>query len=123
MARKKKDADWLATIADATEAHAAQRKTPDATLVCASGISPSGPIHLGNMREAMTTHLIAEALRARGREVVHVHSWDDFDRFRKVPAGQPAWLSEYIGYPLPCTDAFTSTFTFSGGPGGPDGGG
>ena len=56
-------------------------------LVCASGISPSGPIHMGNLREVFTTHLVAEALRRQGCEVVHLHSWDDYDRFRKVPAG------------------------------------
>ncbi len=100
MARRQKGADWLETIAAATEAHAAPTKGADGTLVCASGISPSGPIHMGNLREAMTTHLIAEALRARGREVVHVHSWDDYDRFRKVPAGQPEWMADFIGQPL-----------------------
>ncbi len=100
MARKQKGADWLESISGATIEHAAKHKAPDAPLICASGISPSGPIHLGNLREAMTTHLIAEALRSRGREVVHVHSWDDFDRFRKVPAGQPEWLSEFLGRPL-----------------------
>ena len=42
---------------------------------------------MGNLREVFTTHLVAEALRRRGREVVHLHSWDDYDRFRKVPAG------------------------------------
>lgn len=100
MARKKKGADWLNAIAAAAEAHAMPAKGTDGTLVCASGISPSGAIHLGNLRELMTTHLIAEALRSRGREVVHVHSWDDFDRFRKVPAGEPDWLSDFLGYPL-----------------------
>jgi lysyl-tRNA synthetase class I len=42
------------------------------TLVCASGISPSGPIHLGNLREVVTAHLVAEALRRRGRQAVHL---------------------------------------------------
>ena len=27
---------------------------------CASGISPSGPVHLGNLRELMTPHLVAD---------------------------------------------------------------
>ena len=42
---------------------------------------------MGNLREVFTTHLVAEALRARGHDVVHLHSWDDYDRLRKVPAG------------------------------------
>jgi hypothetical protein len=69
-------------------------------IVCASGISPSGPIHMGNLREVFTTHLVAEALRARGHDVVHLHSWDDYDRLRKVPAGVDASFAEHIGRPL-----------------------
>jgi lysyl-tRNA synthetase class 1 len=69
-------------------------------IVCASGISPSGPIHMGNLREPFTTHLVAEALRARGHDVVHLHSWDDYDRFRKVPAGVDGSYEQYIGMPL-----------------------
>jgi lysyl-tRNA synthetase class 1 len=70
------------------------------TLVCASGISPSGPIHLGNLREVVTAHLVAEALRRRGHHVVHLHSWDDYDRLRKVPAGLDPSLQAYVGRPL-----------------------
>ena len=69
-------------------------------IVCASGISPSGPIHMGNLREVFTTHLVAEALRDRGHDVVHLHSWDDYDRLRKVPAGVDASFQQYIGMPL-----------------------
>jgi lysyl-tRNA synthetase class 1 len=72
----------------------------DVPVVCASGISPSGPIHMGNLREVFTTHLVAEALRARGHEVVHLHSWDDYDRLRKVPAGVDPSFEQYIGMPL-----------------------
>lgn len=69
-------------------------------MTVASGASPSGPIHLGNLREFLTPHFVAEELHRRGVEVRHIHSWDDYDRFRKVPAGvDPAW-TEYIGRPL-----------------------
>jgi lysyl-tRNA synthetase, class I len=70
------------------------------TLVCASGISPSGPIHLGNLREVVTAHLVAEALRRRGHQAVHLHSWDDYDRLRKVPAGLDPALAAQVGRPL-----------------------
>src|SRR6202044_584421 len=66
-------------------------------IVCASGISPSGQIHLGNLREVFTTHLVAEALRRHGHDVVHLHSWDDYDRFRKVPAGVNPSFDQYVG--------------------------
>ncbi len=73
--------------------------------MCASGLSPSGPIHLGNLREVMTPHLVADEIRRRGRECVHLLSWDDYDRFRKVPAGvDPAW-SEHIGKALTAVPA------------------
>jgi lysyl-tRNA synthetase class 1 len=32
--------------------------------------------------------------------VRHLHSWDDYDRFRKVPAGAPAEWATHIGRPL-----------------------
>ncbi|MEO7286335.1 MAG: lysine--tRNA ligase [Jatrophihabitantaceae bacterium] len=69
-------------------------------IVCASGISPSGPIHLGNLREIMVPHLVADELRRRGRDCVHVLSWDDYDRLRKVPAGVSPEFASEIGKPL-----------------------
>ena len=64
---------------------ARSERTGSGAIVCASGISPSGPIHLGNLREVMTPHLVADEIRRRGRDVVHLLSWDDYDRFRRVP--------------------------------------
>ncbi len=91
--------DWVARFADEVIAEAA-RRAPGAPIVCASGLSPSGPIHLGNLREVMTPHLVADEIRRRGHECVHLLSWDDYDRFRKVPVGvDPAW-NEHIGKPL-----------------------
>ncbi|MBF6339787.1 lysine--tRNA ligase [Nocardia abscessus] len=84
--------------ADAAIEHA--RESSATTIVCASGISPSGPIHLGNLREVMTAHLVAEEIKARGIAAEHIHSWDDYDRFRKVPAGLPEQWDQHIGKPL-----------------------
>ena len=88
--------DWVTRAADDAIRHAG-----DGNLVTvASGASPSGPIHLGNLREFLTPHFVAEELRRRGVPVRHLHSWDDYDRFRKVPLGvDPAW-AEHIGRPL-----------------------
>ncbi|WP_250032510.1 lysine--tRNA ligase [Paractinoplanes maris] len=93
------ESDWVSRFADEVIAEA-ERRAPGAVIVCASGLSPSGPIHLGNLREVMTPHLVADEIRRRGRECVHVISWDDFDRFRKVPAGIDSSWSEHIGKPL-----------------------
>jgi lysyl-tRNA synthetase class 1 len=92
--------DALAEEVISSRAARGLQSGPAHPIVCASGISPSGPIHLGNLREVFTTHLVAEALRRRGEEVVHLHSWDDYDRFRKVPAGVDPSFERYIGRPL-----------------------
>jgi lysyl-tRNA synthetase, class I len=98
MARDTED-DWVSRLADEVIA-AADRRAPGKPVVVASGLSPSGPIHLGNLREVMTPHLVADEIRRRGVECVHILSWDDYDRFRRVPAGiDPSW-SRHIGKPL-----------------------
>ncbi|MEV4619831.1 lysine--tRNA ligase [Asanoa sp. NPDC049573] len=98
------ESDWVARFADEVIAEA-DRRAPGKPIVCASGLSPSGPVHLGNQRELMTPHLVADEIRRRGREVRHLLSWDDFDRFRKVPAGiDPSW-AEHIGKPLTAVPA------------------
>ncbi|WP_188302147.1 lysine--tRNA ligase [Streptomyces sp. CBMA123] len=93
-----KQSDWVAAAADQVIAEGKRRG--GAPLVCASGVSPSGPIHLGNLREIMVPHFVADEIRRRGLECRHLLSWDDYDRLRKVPAGVPASFSEHIGRPL-----------------------
>jgi lysyl-tRNA synthetase class 1 len=90
--------DWVTRAADEALRHA---DLEDGGIVtCSSGASPSGPVHLGNLREFLTVHFVAEEIRRRGIPVRHLHVWDDYDRFRKVPAGvDPSW-SEHIGRPL-----------------------
>ncbi|WP_233518439.1 lysine--tRNA ligase [Streptomyces corynorhini] len=96
------EADWVSRFADDVIAES-ERRAPGKPVVVASGLSPSGPIHLGNLREVMTPHLVADEIRRRGYEVRHLISWDDYDRYRKVPAGVPgtdsSW-AEHIGKPL-----------------------
>ncbi len=88
--------DWVTRAADEAIRHAGDA----GQVTVASGASPSGPVHLGNLREFLTTHFVAEELRRRNIPTRHLHSWDDYDRFRKVPAGvDPSW-SEHIGRPL-----------------------
>ena len=94
-----KQGDWVAVAADQVVAEA-RRRGPGSPLVCASGISPSGPIHLGNLREIMVPHFVADEIRRRGVDCKHILSWDDYDRLRKVPAGFPAHFAEHIGRPL-----------------------
>jgi lysyl-tRNA synthetase, class I len=68
--------------------------------VCASGITPSGQIHIGNFREIITTDMVVKALRDKGKKVRFIYSWDDFDRFRKVPKGVSLEYEKYLGMPV-----------------------
>ncbi|MFD7922944.1 lysine--tRNA ligase [Streptomyces sp. NPDC059740] len=107
MVAQSTEADWVSRFADEVVAEA-ERRAPGKPIVCASGLSPSGPIHLGNLREVMTPHLVADEIRRRGYECEHIISWDDYDRYRKVPAGIPGvdqgW-AEHIGKPLTAVPA------------------
>ena len=86
---------WADRTADALIA-----ERPDVEVyTCASGISPSGSIHIGNVRDIATILFVGRALRDRGKRVRLIHSWDDYDRLRKIPrpktaadAGLPSWL-------------------------------
>lgn len=66
-----------------------REKGDKARYVVASGITPSGTVHIGNFREIISTELVARALADRGKEVRFIYSWDDFDVFRKVPKNMP----------------------------------
>lgn len=67
--------------------------------VIASGVSPSGFIHIGNFREIVTTFFVGKELENLGKNVRFILSFDDFDRFRKVPIGMPESYEKYIGMP------------------------
>ncbi|MFZ2502861.1 MAG: lysine--tRNA ligase, partial [Nocardioides sp.] len=89
-------ADWVSRAADQAIRHADGKPV----VTCASGISPSGPIHLGNLREFLTVHFVADEIARRGVPVRHIQSWDDYDRFRKVPFGVDESWNTHIGRPL-----------------------
>ena len=77
-----------------------ERYPNEEVYVCASGISPTGDIHVGNFREAVTTYFVMKALAALGKRTRFIFSWDDYDVFRHVPDQLPSTLSHYIGMPL-----------------------
>ncbi|MGW7256917.1 lysine--tRNA ligase [Streptomyces sp. NPDC054834] len=111
VAQSTETTDWVSRFADEVIEESERRAPGAATsvatapvVVVASGLSPSGPIHLGNLREVMTPHLVADEIRRRGYQVRHLISWDDYDRYRKVPKGIPGVdedaYKEHIGKPL-----------------------
>ena len=79
-------------------------KHPDLPeYVVASGISPSGSVHIGNFREFVTNYYVAKALKKLGKKVKMLYSWDDFDRYRKIPKNFAEILvgfENYIGCAL-----------------------
>src|SRR3989344_4333649 len=71
-----------------------------ALYTTAAGISPSGVVHFGNFRDVVTSHLVREALKKKGKKARLIFSWDNFDRYRKVPLGIPESFAQHIGKPL-----------------------
>ncbi len=71
-------------------------------FTCASGITPSGTVHIGNFREIISVDLVVRALRDKGEKVRFIYSWDDYDVFRKVPKNMPQQelLETYLRKPI-----------------------
>ncbi|MCL2481121.1 MAG: lysine--tRNA ligase, partial [Spirochaetaceae bacterium] len=71
-------------------------------FICASGITPSGTVHIGNFREIISVELVVRALKDKGEKVKFLYSWDDYDVFRKVPANMPnrESLEKYLRFPI-----------------------
>ncbi len=74
--------------------------------VLSTGISPSGEIHVGNMREVLTADAVFRALRDLGVTARFNYVCDNFDPLRKVsPFLDPAVYTAEVGKPLsriPC---------------------
>ncbi len=87
---------WADQIAD----QIIKRNPRKKQYVCASRITPSGTIHIGNFREVITSELVLRALKDKGKKANFIFSWDDYDRFRKVPANVPKSYEKYLGMPI-----------------------
>ena len=59
--------------ADQIASEIIKRNPKKKTYVCASGITPSGTIHIGNFREVITTDLVVKALEDNGKKVRFVY--------------------------------------------------
>ena len=78
--------------------------------VISTGISPSGEIHIGNMREVLTADAVFRALRERGQAARFNYVADNFDPLRRVyPFLDAETYAPMVGRPLseipcPCGD-------------------
>ena len=99
---KKQNNHQLMHWADQTADKIIRERGDLESYTCASGITPSGTVHIGNFREIMSVDLVVRALRSRGKTVRFIYSWDDYDVFRKVPANmpEPETLEKYLRYPI-----------------------
>lgn len=75
------------------------KRHPKEIITCASGVSPSGYVHVGNFREIATTYFVTKAIEDLGGSPRYILSWDDYDRLRKIPANVEGISPEEIGRP------------------------
>ena len=85
--------------------------------VVVTGISTSGHIHVGNLREVLVGEAVANALRERGAEVRFVFHADTIDPLRKIAPGVPESFEEFMGHSLSrvpdpegCHDSYAEHF-------------
>jgi lysyl-tRNA synthetase class 1 len=71
----------------------------------ATGISPSGTIHVGSLREAVTGESVRSAVESFGKDVHMIYLIDSFDQLKKRSDFLPTWYDDHIGKPIsqiPC---------------------
>jgi len=66
----------------------------------ATGITPSGHIHIGNLREMLTADAVRRAIIDKGGEAEIIFVADTFDPLRKRYPFLPKEYEEYVGMPL-----------------------
>jgi len=97
--RSERAAHWADEAAEAVE------RTGRAPVI-SSGISPSGEIHIGNLREVLTADAVYRALKDRGAAPHFHYVCDELDPLRRVyPFLDAAVYEPLVGRPLsriPC---------------------
>ncbi|HEX2729661.1 MAG TPA: lysine--tRNA ligase, partial [Rubrobacteraceae bacterium] len=100
--------DWAMKVADSLD---------NGPHVVVTGISPSGNIHAGNLREVLVAEAVANALRARGEEVRFLFHADTIDPLRKIAPGVPDEFEQFLGRSLArvpdpegCHDSYAEHF-------------
>lgn len=73
---------------------------PKGEIIISSGISPSGPYHVGHAREILTADALLRGLEEAGRKVRHLHFVDDFDVLRKRYPYLGEEFEQQVGKPL-----------------------
>lgn len=86
--------DWVGPVVEEIQ------KARPGPCTIATGVSPSGPIHIGNLREVFIADSVARGLRGRGELARLVYIADSYDPLRKVYPFLPASYEAHVGKPL-----------------------
>ncbi|WP_300609417.1 lysine--tRNA ligase [Methanohalophilus sp.] len=89
---------WAEVVADDVLEHGNRH-------IVSTGITPSGHIHIGNMREVVTADAVYRVLLERDADVELIYMADNFDPLRKVYPFLPESFAEHVGKPIseiPC---------------------
>ncbi len=88
----------MAHWADETAQQILDRYGDRDVYTVASGVSPSGVIHMGNLREVLTPFFVVKALQDKGKKVRFILSFDEYDRLRKVSTDVEKVAPEFYKY-------------------------
>lgn len=69
-------------------------------LIVAAGVTPSGEIHLGNLKEILIGDAVRRSLRRMGARARFVLVADTFDGLRRLYPFLPESFKEFVGKPL-----------------------
>ena len=91
---------WLDKVAHETVEREKSLGRSLSLLRVESGLGASGLPHIGSVGDAIRSYGVRLALETLGHRSELIAYSDDFDGLRKVPAGFPAWLKDYISHPV-----------------------
>ena len=77
------------------------------------GITPSGPFHVGHLREMIITDAVRRALARLGAQTQLVYFVDDLDNLRKLYPFLPKSFEQHVGKPIsqiPSPDGSSQTY-------------
>ncbi|MDV3276901.1 MAG: lysine--tRNA ligase [Nitrososphaerales archaeon] len=91
---------WLDKVASEVLAREERLGRKLGLLRVESGLGASGIPHIGSVGDAIRSYGVKLGLETAGYKSELIAYSDDFDGLRKVPAGFPAWLKDYIAQPV-----------------------
>ncbi len=91
---------WLDLVAHRVLEREDQLGRKPAVVRTESGLGASGIPHVGSLSDGVRSYAIKLAIETLGGKAEYIAFSDDLDGLRKVPAGMPASLATYLGYPV-----------------------